>query len=125
MKRILMAFFLLISFNCFAEDETIEWKETTLTDETISKIQMAKHEYIKCISRETESRRSVEMDSRAATDEIIKACETELSKIRNVFIAQKVPEPMADRYLKKSRTETARNVLKEMMFAAAARKMGR
>ena len=126
MTKLLLILILFASFCINAESsKDNEWKNTTLSDSTIKSIQMAKYKYMKCISKETEKKRSVEMDTRAATDVIIRACENDLSDIREVFIGEKIPEHIADRYLKKSRTETARNVHKEMMFAAAARKMGR
>ncbi|MGR9074323.1 MAG: hypothetical protein ACU833_14785 [Gammaproteobacteria bacterium] len=129
MKKIILASILLLSLGAHAENDGSEnsgnvWKDTTLSDSTIKKIQMAKYQYIECIGKETEKKRRVEMDTRVATDAIMKACESQLTTIREVFIAEKVPAAAADDYLKRSRIDTARNVLKEMMFAAAARKMG-
>lgn len=101
-----------------------QWKNTTLSDENIEHIQKANYQYKQCIADEMQKKNYAKMDSRVATDQILKKCEKELSHIRAVLNKEKVPEPMTDRYLKKTRTQTARKVLQELMYAEAARKAG-
>ena len=62
-----------------------------------------------------------DMDSRVATDLVLKACEAILTDTRERFLEQDVPDVIADRYLKRKRTQTARNVLFEMMRVSAMR----
>jgi len=114
---------LLAGWNVFAADVAgaEQWHSTTLSDATIKNIQNAKYSYLRCISRETEKRLDSKMDSRAATDLILKQCEQPLTNIRQVFKQEKVPDGIADRYLKKTRTQTARKVLEQMMYSAASR----
>ena len=64
------------------------------------------------------------MDSRNATDEIIKHCEPVLAKIREVYLAEKVPGIIADRHLRQMRMQITRNVLQGLMFEQASRKAG-
>ena len=51
----------------------------------------------------------------------MKQCENVLAKMREVYIAEKVPEVIADRHLKQMRLQTTRLVLQDMMFNEAAR----
>jgi len=54
----------------------------------------------------------------------MKQCESVLSQMREVYLAEKVPGIIADRHLKQMRMQTTRNVLQGMMFGEAARKSG-
>ncbi len=122
MKQIFFVAMLLAAWNLFAADAGGEqWHSTTLSDATIKNIQDAKYRYLHCISKETEKRLDSKMDSRAATDLILKQCEQPLTNIRQVFKQEKVPDGIADLYLKKTRTQTARKVLEQMMYSAASR----
>ena len=64
------------------------------------------------------------IESRSATDAIIKQCENVLSQMRQVYVDAEVPGVIADRQLKKMRIDITRRVLKQLMFAEAARKSG-
>ena len=64
------------------------------------------------------------IESRSATDAIIKQCENVLSQMRQVYIDAEVPGVIADRHLKKMRISITRRVLKQLMFAEAARLSG-
>lgn len=123
MRKYLLSVLLLISFSTLAaEKSNDEWQATSLSDETIANIQKSKYQYLTCITNEVKKRIKVKMDSRRATDHILKACEKSLANVRETFIKEKVPEKSADRYMKMTRTKTARKVLKEMMLIAASRK---
>ncbi len=100
----------------------IEWQNTTISDATIKKVQEAKYEYNKCVVNEMKKAIYIKVDSRNATESIIKVCEPILSNIRTVYLEEKIPEVIADRHLKQMRTQTTRNVLQQMMFNDAARK---
>jgi len=124
MKKILFLTVLLSAATAFADDAKNEWHNTTLSDATIKKIQDAKYQYKKCVSDEMQKAAHQEQESRHATEEIMKQCESVLSQMREVYLAEKVPGIIADRHLKQMRMQTTRNVLQGMMFGEAARKSG-
>lgn len=124
MKKILFLTILLSTAAAFADDAKNEWQNTTLSDTTIKKIQDAQYQYKKCVAGEMQKTSYQDQESRRATEEIIKQCESVLSQIRNVYLAEKVPDVVADRHLKQLRIQTTRNVLQGMMFNEAARKAG-
>ena len=99
------------------------WNKSALTEQSIEKIQLAKKDYLICITDEMKKHLNSDaknMDSRHATDKVLKICEPSLAKVRTVFMAQNAPEAVATQYLKRTRTQTARKVLQEMMYASAA-----
>ncbi len=124
MKKILFLTVLLSSAIAFADDAKNEWQNTTLSDATIKKIQDAQYQYKKCVSDEMQKPAYQEQESRRATEAIMKQCESILSQMREVYLAEKVPGTIADRHLKQMRMQTTRNVLQGMMFGEAARKSG-
>jgi hypothetical protein len=125
MKKILCVVALFLATNSYAEKtKGNDWQNTTISDETIAKIQAAKLEYKKCASDEMQKKDYAKQESRAATDTIIKQCESVLTKMREVYVAEKVPEVVADRHLKQLRLQTTRDVLQNMMYAEAARSSG-
>lgn len=124
MKSLLLAILTLSSTLAFAEKAKEEWQNTTLTDETIKKIQTAKYQYNKCVTDEIKQTDYTKVDTRNSTEAIIKKCEPILGDIRKVYVDAKVPEVIADRHLKQIRTQTTRGVLQQMMYLEAARKSG-
>lgn len=124
MKKILFLTVLLSTTTAFAEDAKNDWHDTTLSDATIKKIQDAQYQYKKCVSAEMQKPAQQELESRKATEAIMKQCEPVLSQMREVYLAEKVPGTIADRHLKQMRMQTTRNVLQGMMFSEAARKSG-
>lgn len=122
MKRLVLLPLLLISMTCFAAEQAAEeWENTTISDATIKKIQEAKYLHKQCIAREMQKESYQKQDSRAATEAIVKQCEPVLGKIREVYLAEKVPAVIADRHLKQIRIQTTRSVLQNMIFNDAAR----
>lgn len=130
MKNILLLALFISSTLAMAEDakktkkDNSEWNATTLTDETIKKIQQSQYDYKKCVMVESQKKGYAKIESRTATGAIIKQCEKVLSGMRKVYLDVKVPGVIADRHLKKMRITMTRRVLKQMMFAEAARKAG-
>ena len=98
-----------------------DWQNTTISDATIKKIQESKYVYKKCVADEMQKAPYQKQESRQATEEIVKQCEKILGKMREVYLAEKVPEIIADRHLKQMRLQTTRLVLQDMMFNEAAR----
>jgi len=127
MKKTLCLAMLLVATNSYAADAKQaknEWQNTTISEATIAKIQAAKFEYKKCVSDEMQKSDYAKQESRQATEVIIKQCESVLTKMREVYLAEKVPEVIADRHLKQMRLQTTRDVLQNMMYAEAARSSG-
>jgi hypothetical protein len=125
MKYSLIAALLLAANLAFAADAAEEeWNETSLNEETIQKIQQAQFIYKKCVVDAMQKPEVAKMESRHATDEIIKSCEPSLGEMRKVYTDVKVPGVVADRHMKKLRIQVTRNLLQELMYQEAARKSG-
>ncbi|MEO1883192.1 MAG: hypothetical protein ABGX71_06360 [Methyloprofundus sp.] len=107
-----------------SEPAKSKWNGTSLSDATIKKVQQDKYNYTQCVYTEAQKKGYQKIDSRIATDAVIKQCEPELAIIRATFINDGVPEVIADRYLKKTRVQMIRKILQSLMFAEAARNAG-
>lgn len=101
-----------------------KWNGSSLSNQTIASIQEKKSIYKQCVYKEAQKQGYQKIDARVATDAVIKQCEQQLSHMRGIFINQGVPDIIADRFLKKTRTDMTRKILKSLMFAAAARHAG-
>lgn len=122
MKKLFLLPLLLFSTTLFAQEKASEeWEATSISDATIKKIQESKYVYKKCVADEMRKAPYLAQESRQATEAIIKQCEAVLAKMRDVYIAEKVPEVIADRHLKQMRLQTTRLVLQDMMLNEAAR----
>ncbi len=125
MKFALIAALLMLSQLAFAEESNKdEWNETTLSEETIQKIQKAQFTYKKCVVDAMKNPDFAKLESRNATDAVIKQCEPTLAEMRKVYTDAEVPGIVADRHLKKMRIQVTRNVLQELMYVEAAKKAG-
>lgn len=125
MKFALIAALLILSQLAFAEESNKdEWNETTLSEETIQKIQKAQFTYKKCVVDAMKNPDFAKLESRNATDAVIKQCEPTLAEMRKVYTDAEVPGIVADRHLKKMRIQVTRNVLQELMYVEAAKKAG-
>lgn len=125
MKQLLLIALFFSTNIAFAENKKgDEWNATSLTEETIKKIQQSQFEYKQCVGKEMQKPGYAKIESRSATDAIIKQCESILSKMRQVYLDVKVPSVIADRHLKKMRIDITRRVLKQLMFAEASRQAG-
>jgi hypothetical protein len=124
MRTLFFLTVLLVSTAVFAEKASDEWQNTVLTDATIKKIQESKLEYKKCVGEQMQKSTYKDMDSRKATDDIIKQCEPTLSKMREVYLAEKMPGAIADRHLRQMRVQITRKVLEGLIFSQASRSAG-
>lgn len=122
MKNIFFLALLLPISIALADDAKNEWHNTTLSDATIKKIQDAQYQYKKCAGEEMEKSTYQKLDSRHATELLMKQCEPILAQMREVYTAENVPGIVADRHLRQIRIQTTRSVLQGLMFAEAARK---
>lgn len=124
MKKIFLLAVVLSSAIAHANDPQNEWHSTTLSEDTIKKIQESQYQYKKCVADEMQKSAYKDLDIRKAAEQIVKQCEPVLAQMRSVYIDQKIPEVVADRHLKQIRLKTTRSVLNNMMLAEAARKSG-
>jgi len=128
MKKAFLFALCVLSFTAIAEENTKPsgetWNGSKLSEATIKQVQADKYSYTQCIYKESQKQGYQKIDSRVATDAVMKQCEKELSKIRSTFTNSGVPGIVADRYLKKTRIGMTRKILKSLIFAEAARKSG-
>lgn len=102
--------------------EANEWRKTILSVAAIKNIQQLQYRYKQCVANEIKRIMPNNISSYQATAIIIKQCEAILTRVRPIFIHEKVPERLADRYMKKIRTEITRKALQHIMFANVAKK---
>jgi hypothetical protein len=125
MKSFLFFIFLLSAHLASAEEAKApvaeEWNESVLTEAVIKNIQTGQYNYKKCVSDEMRKPEIAKIESRHATDAVIKACEPVLSTVRSTYTDAGVPGVIADRQLKSLRIKVTRNVLQELMYAEAAK----
>lgn len=120
MKRLTMLVLLLVTAVAQAE----EWAETTLSEETIQKIQQAQINYKQCAVDAMRKPDYTKLESRQATDAVIRSCESVLADMRKVYTDVEVPGAIADRHLKKMRIDVTRKVLQQLMYVEAAKQAG-
>ncbi len=125
MKQFVLLALLMSTSIAYATDAKNEWHATSLTDATIKNIQQSQYQYKKCVTDEMQKLGYAKIESRSATDAIIKQCESVLSKMRQVYLDEKVPGVIADRHLKKLRIDITRRVLKQLMLVEAARSVAK
>ncbi|NOQ17256.1 MAG: hypothetical protein GQ581_09365 [Methyloprofundus sp.] len=129
MNKIIFSLIYALSLSaCAATDSSTNkgenWNGSAISDEVITQVQQAKSVYKQCVYTEAQKKGYIKIDTRVATDAIMKQCEPSLGKIRTIFIGAGVPAISTDRFLKKTRVDLTRNILKSLMFAEAARKAG-
>jgi hypothetical protein len=128
MKAVLFSLLMITASGVFAEEtkEEVkdEWQSTSLSEETIHKIQQAQYGYKKCVVDAMRKPEIGKLESRFATDTVMKQCEPVLGDLRKVLQDAGVPPGGADRQLKHIRIQVTRNVLQELMYAEAAKKSG-
>lgn len=100
------------------------WNGSKLSETTIKQIQEDKYNYKQCVYKEAQKQGYQKIDSRVATDAVIKQCEPTLAKIRTTFSNEGIPDIIIDRFLKKTRVDMTRKILQSLMFAEASRKAG-
>lgn len=122
--RLLLALMFAVNLACAEDAPKDEWKETTISEDTIKKIQQAQFTYKKCVVDEMRKPNYGKLESRNATDVIAKYCESTLGEMRKVYTDAGVPGVIADRHLKKIRIQVTRNMLQELMYVEAAKQAG-
>ena len=122
LSRLLCAWLILFSISSVKADATNEaWQGTSLSDETLQKVQRTLVDYQQCITEQTQGHINDHLDSRAITDLVLKKCEERLGGIKTAFDGEKVPVEISERYMRSRRTHAARNILKTVMSVQALR----
>lgn len=124
MKYRLFVVLMLVAGLAGAEEAGQEWNGTSLSDKAIEQIQKAQFTYKKCVLEAMRKPEHFNLESRHATDAIIKQCEPTLGDMRTIYINAGVPGKIADRHLKSLRIKVTRNLLQELMYLEAAKKAG-
>ncbi|MGI9211916.1 MAG: hypothetical protein ACR2HF_05545 [Methylococcaceae bacterium] len=121
-SRLLYALLVLFSISSVWADAPNEaWQGTSLSDETLQKVQRTLVDYQQCITEQTQGHINDRLDSRAITDLVLKKCEERLAGIKTAFDGEKVPVEISERYMRSRRTHAARNILKAVMSVQALR----
>jgi hypothetical protein len=121
MKRLMLCVAGLLVVPIGSATSAEKWQPTTLSPATIEKTRVATQAYHVCLDKEISALRQIPMDSRDATNIILKKCESELTPIRTALLAEQVPPKIADRLLRKRRNQALRKVFQLMMFAESQR----
>lgn len=116
-KPLLVSFFVLLAAWNDAVSANEQWNRSILSDQTIQKINQQTTVYHQCLDRHIATFNLKSIDSRDASNWILKQCENRLDAIRTALLDEKVPVEIANRYLLKKRHQAARKVLKFMMFS--------
>ena len=94
-----------------------QWQDSQLSPAAIETAQAATHRYHLCLDKEIKDIALAGKDSRAVTDLVLKKCEPALAPIRSAFEKENVLPVITNRYLRRKRTQAARNVLHAVMLA--------
>jgi hypothetical protein len=105
-------------------EESQTWQPSTLSEQTLDKVQAALKVYQQCVNDETRVHLNDHEDSRRVADTILKNCEGKLSEVKAPFDAEKVPESISERYLRSKRSLAAQQVLRVVMATQAVRSAG-
>ncbi len=118
-----LTWFVLVLFSAptILADPAETWQATTLSDETLQKVQQTLVSYQQCVNDQTQGHINDKLDSRAITDIVLKQCEPKLGAVKTAFDAEKVPAEVSERYMRSRRTHAARNILKTVMGIQALR----
>lgn len=98
-----------------------EWQPTTLSEVTLVKVHEAAKAYQDCLNEEFRDHVGEAVDSRLQTDRILRTCENRLTPMKAAFDAEKVPDSISERYMRSHRTRGARDLVRLLMSAQAAR----
>jgi hypothetical protein len=98
-----------------------QWEPSKLKASTIEAVNRQTAIYQQCIDTEGQGIASREADARELANEVLKKCEAQLTPLREAFLSEGVSAQEADRYLRKTRTYAARNLLRALMEVQAMR----
>ncbi len=118
---ILACIFLLLASCATTEKQPKpnQWQSSALSEETIQTARLASTDYFSCIEHELIQFRYQGGDSRYETGKLLKRCENRLIPIQTAFAKEKVDDAIIRRYLRRKRTQAARQVLRIIMSMEA------
>jgi hypothetical protein len=114
------ALFLFGCQSALNKEDRGTWTESTLTEQTLKKIQAGSFDYQQCLNQQLMAGIPAETDESVVTNNILGRCEQRLKPIKATFDAEKVPEDISDRYLNQKRTHAKRNVQRFVRSVQAA-----
>lgn len=118
MKRILSIIFCIFLSPVFHKATAQEqWESSQLSDETMELALAITRQYHGCLNQEVTRIPLSGKDSRAVTDMVLKKCEPKLTPIREAFTKEKVTPSIINRYLRRKRTQAARQLLRQVILA--------
>lgn len=100
---------------------TGEWQGSSLSEQSIRRINELNVKYRRCLQAETDARAATADDPRAIGDLILRQCEDTLGEIQAALEAEGVPNTVAARYVRKNRSQGAQNVMRVVQFVQAQR----
>ncbi len=121
MKRIigLSVVCLLVSCSVSKQEKQLpvehNWA-SPLSEETQAYINSAIQKYHLCLSNAAQRQKNNIKDSRDTTQLVVTECEPKLAPIRARLLAETMPEPVADRYLRRKRVQATRSILRQVMY---------
>ena len=98
-----------------------QWEPSKLKASTLETAHRQTANYQHCIDTEGQGIVSRDADAQTLANEVLKKCEVQLTPLREAFLSEGVSEQEADRYLRKTRTYAARNLLRALMEVQAMR----
>ncbi|HLF96192.1 MAG TPA: hypothetical protein VI457_03530 [Methylococcaceae bacterium] len=115
----------IIATVCFwpllALAEEGQWEPSKLKASTLETAHRQTANYQHCIDTEGQGISSRQADARELANEVLQKCEAQLTPLREAFLSEGVSAQEADRYLSKTRTYAARNLLRALMEVQAMR----
>ena len=118
-----VALMLLIGAARAEESEVIkqEWQPSTLSEQTLNKVNAGVEQYQTCLNDETRTHINDKDDSRRVTDLILRNCEAKLTVVKTAFDDEKVPGVISDRYIRSKRSRAAQQIVRVVMATQAQR----
>lgn len=120
MQRLISLSLVLLLVSCSTpEEKQLPVKDkpvSPLSEETQIFINSAIKEYHLCLSKVAHKHRQNIKDARDTTQVIVTACEPKLAPIRKRLLGENMPEPIADRYLRRKRVQATRSILRQVMY---------
>ena len=98
-----------------------EWQPSTLSEQTLNKVNAGVEQYQTCLNDETRTHINDKDDSRRVTDLILRNCEAKLTVVKTAFDAEKVPGVISDRYIRSKRSRAAQQIVRVVMATQAQR----
>jgi hypothetical protein len=98
-----------------------EWKQSTLSPDTIAKVKAVEADYNQCLTAETKARAYGDSDPRAIANAILNTCEPRLVGIKTAFDAEQVPASISEHKIRQTRSHGAQRIMLDVQSVHALR----